>query len=545
MSFDGSLAFWTREQTGLLSLPQIALIIRKTAYTVQELHNQQSIYQDMNPNTILLSLDGKNMEQMAIHLASPGVSARPISGTNRSFPANSLLLYMAPEQWLGRSTFATDQYALAVVAYELLTGVPPFQGPPAQLMDSHLNVQPQPPSAVNQRVSSALDVVLMNALAKRPEDRFPSIFAFAGALQQAIRAPESLIVSVPKATIDGNLRATLPINSTEALMGTLRTITLPQGRRVSIAIPKGAQDGQVIRLEGFGDPSVTGGLPEALLLTIEVAATETSLPTVIVAEPKKKSPISPSFSTIAGSPRRTARNIYQRVTNLPPRRRMALLGIAASILVILVVGGVGLLALLPKAGPIPYPPNSGTLALSDLLRDDNGGYSWPSSLGPDGGGCQFTQNTYHASATQVGSFRYCIAGTTGYGNFAYEIHMTILKGDGGGMIFRASGSENRFYYYRIGRNGSYGLYLYSSTSGTNAKTLITGMASAVHTGSSVDNLLAVVARGNAIDLYVNGQHVNNTSINDGTYGYGQVGVVAAYLTAPTEVVFSNAKVWTF
>jgi hypothetical protein len=222
---------------------------------------------------------------------------------------------------------------------------------------------------------------------------------------------------------------------------------------------------------------------------------------------------------------------------------MTLLGIVASILLILVVGGVSLLTLLPKVGPIPYPPNSGTLALSDLLRDDNGGYSWPSSLGPDGGGCQFTQNTYHASATQAGSFRYCIAGTTGYGNFAYEVHMTTLKGDGGGMIFRASGSENRFYYYRIGRDGSYGLYLYSGTSGTSAKTLTTGIAPAVHTGLNVDNLLAVVARGNVMNLYVNGQRIGG--VNDGTYGYGQVGVAAAYLTAPTEVVFSSAKVWTF
>src|SRR5260221_3462089 len=84
VSFDGSLAFWTREQTGQLSLAQIALIIRKTAYTVQELHNQQSIYQDLNPNTILLSLDGKNIEQMMVHMASPGVSARPSPGPNRS-----------------------------------------------------------------------------------------------------------------------------------------------------------------------------------------------------------------------------------------------------------------------------------------------------------------------------------------------------------------------------------------------------------------------------------------------------------------------------
>lgn len=553
MSFNGSLAFWLREQAGLLSLQQIASIIRKTAYAVQEMHNEQRLYLDLNPYNILLSLEGRSNEQLSVQLAQPGVAARPKAGPGRGFPANSLLLYMAPEQWMGHASVASDQYALAIIAYELLTGTAPFQGPPAQLMEGHLNVQPPMPSSVHQRLSPALDVVLMNALAKRTEDRFPSIFAFAGALEQAMRHPDSVLVSIPKTTVDGILRATLAISSTEALMGTLRTITLPQGRRISIAIPKGAQDGQTIRLDGLGEPSSTGGLPGAVLLTIAVNATETSIP-IVTGSHKAVTSQAASGSFAYDAPtsqgqRRTnvlaqgqqrVSNLYTRATQLSPRGRVGALGLLAALLLLIIIGSVTYFSLQTKAVAIPYPPSRGSLVLDDLLQDNSRGYSWPDA-GNTEGNCRFLQGAYHVQATQNGAFRYCIAGSTGYDNFVYEVHMTILKGDGGGLIFRASGISSKFYYFRVGRDGSYGLYLYSDTVGKDAKTLALGTHAAVHTGLNIDNILAVAVRGNVIELYVNNQRI--ASVTNDAYSSGQVGVAATYDNAPTEVRFSNARVW--
>lgn len=57
--------------------------------------------------------------------------------------------YMAPEQWLSKSVPQTDQYALAVMTYELLTGQAPFQGGMAQMMYQHLNVTPPAPGCVH------------------------------------------------------------------------------------------------------------------------------------------------------------------------------------------------------------------------------------------------------------------------------------------------------------------------------------------------------------------------------------------------------------
>jgi len=93
---------------------------------------------------------------------------------------------MAPEQWSGEPVYATDQYALAILAYELLAGRSPFVGRQEQVMYQHFNVQPQPPSTFNPQLSKDVDAVILKALAKQPEDRFLSITAFANAFRQAI-----------------------------------------------------------------------------------------------------------------------------------------------------------------------------------------------------------------------------------------------------------------------------------------------------------------------------------------------------------------------
>ncbi len=538
MAFDGSLGTWLREQRGLLSLQQVASLVYKVADILQQGHNQQRMHLDVNPFSILIHTDGQNIDQFAVRMAEPSHAAHASALLSRSCPANSLLLYMAPEQWVGRPVLATDQYALAVIAYELLVGLPPFQGPPTHLMDLHLNVQPPAAGTLNQQVSPALDTVILSALAKRPEDRYPSISSFAHALAQAIQHPESVIVSVPRTTLDGNRRATLPISAAEASVGTLRTLSLPLGRRTTISVPAGVQNGHVIRLEGLGDPAPAGGVAGAALLTIAVSpADELSIPAVIVSEETRTAPT----SAIARPSRTIAARAYTTFVNLPLRRKVIFL---TSLLLILLLAGIGLFSLAQTSlhVPMPYPPNAGSLALNDPLRANTGGYDWPDSISADGGTCQFTQGAYHVNMTQTGSFHYCIAGVTVFSEFAYEVRMTILKGDGGGLIFRADGTNGKFYYFRIIRDGSYALYQYTNTGGIHGQMLASGITPAVHTGLSIPNVLAVVAHASTFDLYVNDQRIDSAS--NSAYSSGQVGLAGASVTGPTEVAFSNARVWT-
>ncbi len=74
-----------------------------------------------------------------------------------------------------------------------------------------------------------------------------------------------------------DLRATLAISMTEALAGTSRALTLPGGWQVNVLVPAGTRDGQVIRLEGLGDSSSSGGPPGALILTIAIQTSDPNL----------------------------------------------------------------------------------------------------------------------------------------------------------------------------------------------------------------------------------------------------------------------------
>jgi len=115
--------------------------------------------------------------------------------------------------------------------------------------------------------------------------------------------------------------------------------------------------------------------------------------------------------------------------------------------------------------------------------------------------------------------------------------MTIVEGNFGGIAFRTDGTRSQIYYFLIGQNGSYELDIHAD----NRQVLKSGTSSMINTGQDRSNLIAIVANGSTIDLYVNMQHID--SVSDNTYSTGQIGVTAFSTGDPTEVKFNNAKVW--
>ena len=191
-----------------------------------------------------------------------------------------------------------------------------------------------------------------------------------------------------------------------------------------------------------------------------------------------------------------------------------------------------------NAEKIPYPPYRGTLILNDALRDNSNGYNWQET-NDSSGSCEFTGGAYHAR-THAGYFYPCTANNTDFDSFAYEVQMKIIKGDCGALLFRIDTSITKFYYFRVCQDGSYALFIYDHT----GSTLIPSHSnSAINAGLNKSNLVAVVARGSTLDLYINQQQID--SIVDSTYSHGEIGMVADGFPGnhPTEVVYSNAKVW--
>src|SRR5438552_3756039 len=89
------------------------------------------------------------------------------------------VIYMAPEQLMGKPRPASDQYALAVVTYEWLSGNPPFTGSVQQIASQHLSSPPPSLHAEMPWISSTIESIIFKALAKAPQQRFASVQHFA------------------------------------------------------------------------------------------------------------------------------------------------------------------------------------------------------------------------------------------------------------------------------------------------------------------------------------------------------------------------------
>ena len=181
---------------------------------------------------------------------------------------------------------------------------------------------------------------------------------------------------------------------------------------------------------------------------------------------------------------------------------------------------------------------SGTPVINDALSDKNNS-SW-NEAGKQGDGCTFTGGSYHIGATQPGLIS-CLAGQNSVSDFAFQVQMSIVKGDGGGIDFRISNvtsSNIDAYFLNVSSTGGYALLVSQNGS---SKLLMRSTSSALKQGLNQPNLLTVIARGDSMYLYMNKQFV--TSIKDTTYGSGRIGLFVSDLQQPSEVALSNAELW--
>ncbi len=537
---EGTLAAWMqqRRNTALLSPHDVGCLVQQAASALQYAHNHQIVHQDVKPSNFLI----RNSEDASgcpdLMLADFGVAKSTSATASVSQSVRGTPTYMAPEQWEATPVPATDQYALAIMAYELLTGRPPFQGGLGQVMYQHIHVTPPSPGTFNPRVPGDVDTVLLHALTKKPEERFGSISAFARAFEQALLAasPSPARANTLQEPDRSDIHAALVISEAEALTGTHRILTLLGGRQVPVTVPAGTPNGQIIRLEGKVEPASEHDLPGALILTITIAAPEEQAllsnanddATVInsgsVPDAKGAGELVPPSRVASPETRKRRHGL----------RALLLMGLA---LLIAVGSSLGVFYFTRGNQQNPYPPY-GTLALDDPLSDNSHSYNWHDS-GDSLGTCAFTGGAYHVNALQQGSNHYCIASPT-FSDFAYQVQMTIVKGYAGGIIFRDDDTKGNFYLFGIGQDGGYQLDIVNSGNFHILRTR--GSGTATNAGLNQSILLAVVVHGSTINVYVNNKNID--SVNDSSYTQGQIGVFESDMNGPTEVVFSNAKVWT-
>ena len=172
-----------RRLAGRFSPPQVAAYLRQVAAALDYAHRNNIVHRDIKPQNMLLRDDQLLVADFGIAKVLREDSTQ--SGTAIIGSAS----YMAPEQFQGRVGRATDIYALGCVMFELLTGAPPYPGPAERSMFGHVWGEIPRLAATLPDAPPALQAVLDQALAKRPEDRFASAGELSDAFASALANP--------------------------------------------------------------------------------------------------------------------------------------------------------------------------------------------------------------------------------------------------------------------------------------------------------------------------------------------------------------------
>jgi eukaryotic-like serine/threonine-protein kinase len=166
------------DRRGPLGTRESLAILAQVADGISYAHERGVIHRDIKPSNLMVTESGR------VKIMDFGIArVRGSDRMTRVGTAVGTALYMSPEQFDGfEGDERSDIYSLAIVLYELLAGAPPFKGTNEfELSRAHRGTRPPPLIPRIAGVEPPLESAIMTALAKRPEQRFPSMRSFSDA----------------------------------------------------------------------------------------------------------------------------------------------------------------------------------------------------------------------------------------------------------------------------------------------------------------------------------------------------------------------------
>jgi eukaryotic-like serine/threonine-protein kinase len=206
------------ERVGAMPLPRVLDIVGQVVSALAVAHGAGIVHRDLKPQNIFLTRIPQE-ERDIVKVVDFGISK--VREASMKLTQDSSILgtpqYMAPEQALGKIANIderTDEFSLAAITYELLTGSAAFQGEAVSaVLYQVVHEQPESMRALKPAIPAAVEQVVVRGLSKRREDRFATIRDFHRALLAAVTAPatttaeaayratEPAITALPKETL--------------------------------------------------------------------------------------------------------------------------------------------------------------------------------------------------------------------------------------------------------------------------------------------------------------------------------------------------------
>jgi len=210
-------------EQGPLPIDLARRVLREAALALGHAHQRRIVHRDVKPANIMMEADGRViLTDFGISKAVQGASQLTGTGTIIGTPH-----YMAPEQAKGLEVDGrADQYALAIVGHQILTGKQPFDGSAHSILYKHVFEPPPPVLASRPDVPHDISAALERALSKDPEQRFATMEDFAAALGGQ-RTGSRTVVSAPiKPLAGGGRPKTKPKGSRTAVRRGLATLAI-------------------------------------------------------------------------------------------------------------------------------------------------------------------------------------------------------------------------------------------------------------------------------------------------------------------------------
>jgi serine/threonine protein kinase len=300
---DGPELDQVMKRAGPLPMPKIVSYVKQIASGLTAAHEHGVVHRDLKPQNIFV-LKVKGHDQDLIKIVDFGISK--INAVTATITSASTVMgtaqYMSPEQARGRIDeidAKSDQFSLALIVYEMLTGQTAFQGENvSSVVYQIVHEEPRALVESNGPIPPPVAAVLKRALAKDKERRFPTVKAFADALEGAATEPteaSATTIASQRSVLDARVRAE-PISRRRlglgvglaalAFAGVAGFWSLRRGQpRVKNTGASSAPPGQHLEtpppvIAPATSPTVVRNIPEA-----EPAATATA--TVTVPEPPK------------------------------------------------------------------------------------------------------------------------------------------------------------------------------------------------------------------------------------------------------------------